>query len=296
MCDNLNKEALTVSQVVSALKNSLRPLYLDGEVNFIIRIIFEKLMNYSRTAILVRGENIVEPDTLARFQSIVEELKSGKPIQYIFGEARFYGRDFAVNAHTLIPRPETEQIIDLIDKDNKAADLHVLDIGTGSGCIAVTLARILRFPIVDALDISAQALEVAAANAAKFKVKINLINADILNYHSDVIYDIIVSNPPYICASEQKDMEANVLDYEPHSALFVPDDNPLLFYTRITEFAKTNLRAGGGIYFEINPRFAEDIKNLLIDAGMEKVQIHEDIYFKLRFVSAHKPKPKPLFL
>lgn len=296
MFDNLNSKALSVSNTVSALKNSLRPLYPDGEVNFIIRIIFEKLMNYSRTDILVRGDNIVEPETLARIQSIVEELKCGKPIQYIFGEARFYGRDFIVDKHTLIPRPETEQIIELIDNDNKGSDLRVLDIGTGSGCIAVTLARILRFPVVDALDISAKALEVAAANAAKFKVKVNLINADIFSFHTDTVYDIIVSNPPYICASEQKDMEANVLDFEPHSALFVPDDNPLLFYKRITGFAKTNLRPGGAIYFEINPRFADNVKQLLLDAGMVHVKIHEDICFKLRFVSAHKPKPKPLFL
>lgn len=296
MIDNQVDTPLTVSQTVRALKDSLRPLYPDGEVNFIIRIIFEKLMNYSRTDILVRGDNIMDPGTSTRIQHIVDELKSGKPIQYIFGEARFYGRDFLVNSHTLIPRPETEQLIDLIDKDNKDTDLRVIDIGTGSGCIAVTLARILRFPIVDALDISKEALAVTAENAAKFKVKINLINADIFTYQSDVIYDIIVSNPPYICTEEKKDMEMNVLDYEPHSALFIPDDNPLLFYKRITEFACTNLKRGGSIYFEINPRFAEDVKQLLIDAGMERVKIHEDIYFKLRFVSAWRPKPKPLFL
>ncbi|MCH5216655.1 MAG: peptide chain release factor N(5)-glutamine methyltransferase [Muribaculaceae bacterium] len=296
MYDSIIEHSRTVSQVVQEIKNSLRHLYSDGEVNYIIRIIFEKLMNYSRTDIIVRHDNVIESDTGNRIRQIIDELLTGKPIQYIFGEARFYGRDFFVNSHTLIPRPETEQIIEIIDNDNKDKDLRVLDIGTGSGCIAVTLARILKFPTIDALDISEEALAVAAENASKFKVKINLINADIFNYNPNDTYDIIVSNPPYVCNDEKMDMYVNVLDFEPHSALFVPNDNPLVFYKRITELAQTNLKAGGGIYFEINPRFANEIETLLLNAGMEKVKIIEDIHYKLRFASARKPKLKHLFL
>ena len=296
MYDSIIEHSRTVSQAVQEIKNSLRHLYSDGEVNYIIRIIFEKLMNYSRTDIIVRHDNVIESDTGNRIRQIIDELLTGKPIQYIFGEARFYGRDFFVNSHTLIPRPETEQIIEIIDNDNKDKDLRVLDIGTGSGCIAVTLARILKFPTIDALDISEEALAVAAENASKFKVKINLINADIFNYNPSDTYDIIVSNPPYVCNDEKMDMNVNVLDFEPHSALFVPNENPLVFYKRITELAKTNLKAGGGIYFEINPRFANEIETLLLNAGMEKVKIIEDIHYKLRFASARKPKLKHLFL
>lgn len=291
----MTQDMPTVNATVAMMKNSLRPLYNTGEVNYIIRIIFKKLMNYNRTDMIVNGENVMDPLTLDHIKKIISELLTGKPIQYILHEARFYGRNFFVDNSTLIPRPETEGLIDIIDKESKSSDLNVLDIGTGSGCIAITLAQILKFPIVDAIDISENALKVAGENANRFKVHINFIHADILHYHSDKMYNIIVSNPPYICENEKKDMEKNVLDYEPASALFVPNNDPLLFYKAITAFAKTNLCPGGGLFFEINPLFADRIYSMLVNEGFMDVKISEDICYRLRFAEGHKPKPKPLF-
>ncbi|WP_431157486.1 peptide chain release factor N(5)-glutamine methyltransferase [Winogradskyella poriferorum] len=223
-----------------------------------------------------------ETDT---FFEVLEELKSQKPIQYILGETEFYGLKFKVNQNVLIPRPETEELVDWIIKSNKSRfePLKILDIGTGSGCIAVSLAKHLSNAQVYALDISSEALQVAQGNAMVNGTEINFINADILDVKSyqsvfnETSFDIIVSNPPYVRQSEQLEMKPNVLDHEPHLALFVEDNNALVFYKAIIDFATRHLSSNGEIYFEINQYLGEETKQLLIDAHFKNVNLLMDL-------------------
>ena len=186
----------------------------------------------------------------------------------------------------LIPRPETEQLVDLIVDENSASDLRVLDIGTGSGCIAISLARALKFAQVDALDVSRDALAVARENAAALKVRVNFFESDILSPQPAARYDIIVSNPPYVCWNERESMECNVKDYEPGQALFVPDNDPLLFYKAIAPYAAQSLEKGGRLYLEINQRFGQEVKKLLEENGLDEIRIIEDSYGNTRFAAA----------
>ncbi|MDE6217635.1 MAG: peptide chain release factor N(5)-glutamine methyltransferase, partial [Muribaculaceae bacterium] len=214
-----------------------------------------------------------------------------EPLQYILSLAYFYGMNFKVGPGVLIPRPETEELVDMIAAASKAPDLHVLDVGTGSGCIAIALSRNLRFADVDAIDFSEKALSYARENAEALKANVNFIHADIFSWTpKENDYDIIVSNPPYIDEQEMESMDSNVLDYEPREALFVPDDNPLLYYRRIAEVASEALRPGGHIYFEINPRHADSLKQLLEDFGFSDVEVTLDIHARKRFISALWPE------
>ena len=217
---------------------------------------------------------------------MIIRLQRHEPLQYVIGSARFHGHKFKVTPVTLIPRPETEQLVDLIIDENPAADLRVLDMGTGSGCIAISLARALKFPQVDALDISRDALAIARENAQALKVKVRFFESDMLLPQPDARYDIIVSNPPYICWSEREAMERNVIDYEPGHALFVPDNDPLLFYKAIVPYAARSLERGGHLYLEINQRFGDEVRRLLMDNGFDEVRILEDSYGKVRFAAA----------
>ncbi|MDE6682525.1 MAG: peptide chain release factor N(5)-glutamine methyltransferase, partial [Muribaculaceae bacterium] len=204
--------------------------------------------------------------------------------------AYFYGMNLSVDSSTIITRPETEELVDMIVKEwSGSSDLRVLDIGTGSGAIAIALARNLPFSQVTAIDISQDALKAAQRNAEKLKAKIRFLNEDVFRYEPDPhSFDIIVSNPPYIDESEKAAMESNVLDYEPHTALFVPDATPLIFYSRIAEIASAALTEKGMLYFEINPRHSEELCDLLRNEGFADVEIHRDIHGKERFISARK--------
>jgi release factor glutamine methyltransferase len=214
-----------------------------------------------------------------------------EPIQYIFGSARFYGNSLKVTHATLIPRPETEELVALIDKENRETDLRVLDVGTGSGCIAITLARVLRFPIVDAIDISEDALAVAQENAQSLRVNVNFKKGDALAMEmpKTPIYDIIVSNPPYIADKEREDMSQNVLQYEPHTALFVPDNDPLRFYRAIGDYGTKALKGGGRLYFEINPLYVEEMRAMLDAMGYKEIRVVRDLPGKERMMVAVKP-------
>lgn len=274
------------------IKDTLSPIYSKGEIKNIIRIIFENLKNYSQVDIIMNRDEILSDFIKQKIDVILKRLLNREPIQYIFSEAYFQGMTLKVSPDTLIPRPETEELVDIIIKENNHSDLRILDIGTGSGAIAIALARALRFPVVDAIDISSEAIDIAKENAISLKVKINFMIKDILSIENppENIYDIIVSNPPYITNEEKTSMEVNVLDYEPHSALFVPDNEPLLFYTAISSYAKQALRPGGRIYFEINNKFSKETANLLSDCGFSSVNITKDMYGLDRFVSAIKPQ------
>ena len=251
-----------------------------------IRVICEDVFNYDQVDVALRQKSELPEFAQERIADIITRLQRHEPLQYIVGSARFHGHKFKVTPATLIPRPETAQLVDMIVDENTAPDLRVLDMGTGSGCIAISLARALKFPQVDALDISRDALAVARENAQALKVKVRFFESDMLAPQPDGRYNIIVSNPPYICWSERESMDRNVKDYEPGQALFVPDNDPLLFYKAIAPYAARSLEHGGRLYLEINQRFGNEIKRLLEDNGFDEVRIIEDSFGKVRFAAA----------
>ncbi len=272
------------------LRSSLRPLYGDRETEAIIRIIFHHLKGWNLTDMLIHEPEPLSPFIKSEVEKILQRLLRYEPIQYITGEARFHGLELHVTPDVLIPRPETAELVDIIADDaQERTDLKVLDIATGSGCIAIALARTLRFPQVTALDISPAAIKIAEENARNLKTDIRFICADIFGWNTPDQFDIIVSNPPYIDESEKATMEKNVLDYEPHTALFVPDDDPLRFYKRITTLADSLLTKGGRLYFEINPRHAAELSRLLTSKGFLDVEILKDSFGKDRFLRAIHP-------
>lgn len=275
--------------LLKKLRDALRPIYGNGETEAIIRIIFHYLKGWNTVDLLVHEQDTASEFLQGEVEKILERLLKHEPIQYITGEARFHGLQLKVTPNVLIPRPETAELVDLIvdDADGKE-DLRVLDICTGSGCIAVALARSLKFPVITAVDISAAALEVARENSAALKAKVKYVEADIFKWVPKDTFDIIVSNPPYIDESEKSGMDDNVLKYEPSQALFVPDENPLIFYKRIAEIGIKTLMAGGRLYLEINPRHAVPLSDYLMDMGFLEVEIRKDSFDKERFITASK--------
>lgn len=284
----MNNE-VTLWQMSQYIRDRLESIYPKGETDGFTRIIYHHVLNYEPVDILLHKDSVLPDFVIDKIRKVVDALLEHEPIQYIFGEADFYGRSFAVDRSTLIPRPETAELVDIIADENKDSDLRVLDAGTGSGCIAVSLALTLRFPAVTAVDISEEALSVAAKNAARYKAKVRFRSADILSMiPADNEYDIIVSNPPYIADSEKTEMDKNVLDYEPAGALFVPDSDPLRFYRALAKYGVTALKPGGKIYFEINSHFPEEMRLLLKEYGYDDVLLRRDMQGLYRFASAIK--------
>ena len=279
---------MKLKEAIEQLRSGLAGVAEPQEVQAMIRIICEDIFNYDQVDVALRQESELPDFAQERVTEIIARLRRHEPLQYIVGSARFHGHRFKVTPAVLIPRPETEQLIDMIVDENPASDLRVLDMGTGSGCIAISLARALRFAQVDALDVSRDALAVARENAAALKVKVRFFESDMLSPQPPARYDIIVSNPPYVCWSERESMERNVLDYEPGQALFVPDNDPLLFYKAIAAYATASLERGGRLYLEINQRFGNEVKRLLEGNGFDEVRIIEDSYGKTRFAAAVK--------
>ena len=279
----------TVDQMRKLMLDRLGPKYGAGEAKSMISLIFHALKGWNPTQLIINGNLQVSSYLTEKIDDILRRLDKDEPIQYILGEARFYGLDLLVTPDVLIPRHETEELVDLIVKENERKDLDVLDICTGSGAIAVALSRYLPFSHVTALDISAGALEIAHKNADKLHADINFIKEDVFLYlPNPESFDIIVSNPPYIARQEEKEMDANVLLYEPHMALFVPDENPLIFYSRIAEIANIGLKKDGRIYLEINPLYADSMLALYKDSGFRDVRLIKDISHRQRFLTACK--------
>lgn len=267
------------------MKNSLIPLYGKGETEAIIRIIFHYLKGWNLTDILIHKNEPLSDYIKNEIDIILKRLLTYEPIQYITGEARFHGMMMKVEQGVLIPRPETEQLVDLIIDENRGReDLKVLDICTGSGCIALALARNLPFSQVLAIDFSPVALKIAKENSEILKTKIKIIKADIFEWTTTEKFDIIVSNPPYVMDKEALQMEKNVLNYEPHEALFVRDDNPLVFYKRITDIAKDSLKENGKLYFEINPMVSGILKQMMGKKGLRNIEIYKDSFGQDRFI------------
>ncbi|MEE9363333.1 MAG: peptide chain release factor N(5)-glutamine methyltransferase [Cellulophaga sp.] len=261
--------------------------YPKEEVDSFFYLLVDAFLGLERFILAIEPEYNVAKNKEAPLFSGLSDLKLEKPIQYIIGKTHFYDLEFQVNKSVLIPRPETEELVDWIVSEykNTNSELRILDIGTGSGCIAISLAKNLPNAKVFALDVSINALAVAKQNAKVNEVNIEFIEADILDVDSlDCKFDVIVSNPPYVRELEKKEMSKNVLEEEPGLALFVSDENPLVFYKSIAKFSKGNLKENGTLYFEINQYLGRETKNLIENIGFKEIELRKDMYGKNRML------------
>jgi len=270
------------------LYDTLLPLYDVYEARSIARQVMHEAFGIDLEGIIMGRDRFLQPADKARLAEMTRRLGNGEPVQYVLGRAALCGLTFAVDSHTLIPRPETGQLVELI-KDSGISPTSILDIGTGSGCIAICLKK--RFPAsrVVAIDKSEGALRVARRNALRHKVRIEFRLADALSLPRDgEKFSLIVSNPPYVCSKEAAAMHRNVLYFEPHEALFVPDSDPLLFYRAITDYAAEALTADGQLWFEINPAYWRELQCLIEERNFRDVTIMEDFFHKKRFAHAYR--------
>ena len=285
---------MTLKSLKTYFNNALLGYYPETEVNSFFYMLTESILEMRRIDVALKLEELIKGEVYNKFQSATERLQKYEPIQYIIGDTEFYGLNFKVDASVLIPRPETEELVSWIINDIKAQQtnketLNILDIGTGSGCIAITLAKHLPNAKVFALDISKDALIVAKTNAALNEVDISFLEENVLDWSSDELkFDIIVSNPPYVRELEKDMMTDNVLKHEPHLALFVKDDDPLLFYREITQISKQILNSTGQLYFEINEYLGEDTQHLMQKEGFERIEMKQDIFDKDRMIKGVK--------
>ena len=274
----------------------LAQVYDEGEAKAIARLAYEVRFGLTFTDLCLGKDTQLSADDQAQAAEICRRLLQQEPVQYVLGQAEFCGRTMMVNEHVLIPRPETEELCqwvvsEMSDERLEVRDFSILDIGTGSGCIAVTLAAALPQAEVTAWDISAEALQVARENARRSGVTVTFQQVDMLNTRHVPLatqWELIVSNPPYICYKERAMMESNVLDHEPHTALFVPDDDPLLFYHAIAEYGQKALKVGGWLYFEINPLYADELTDMFCAMSYHDIETKEDQYGKQRMIRARR--------
>lgn len=283
----MNNSEFTIRNCRELISEELNTLYPPGEISSLSIMILEKLTGDRFSSLLASPEKPVTIETWDKFNEICDLLKKFRPIQYILGETEFMGRTFRVRPGILIPRPETEELVDLVTRENLMPSMKVLDIGTGSGVIAVSLALNMDNPDVTAVDKDIEIIRIAEENSLLNGAVVKFTREDILNPSSDhPEYDIIVSNPPYVMQKEKSLMSPVVLDNEPHDALFVPDNDPLLFYRAIVAFAEEHLIPGGRLYLEINESLGPDTCGLVERAGYNPVRLIDDINGKNRFISA----------
>lgn len=270
-----------MKQLIDYIISELRGFYPEEELRELAYWIIEESTGMTRTQILT---DCKDTQNISNMEIILQKLRAHEPIQYIFGHTEWKGLDLRVTPDTLIPRPETAELVEwILQEADRDKPLSVLDIGTGSGCIAIALKKAAPKWQVTGLDISEEALVVAKENAIRNKVEVNWLQADILSLIANnplPIADIIVSNPPYICDSEKKDMDARVLDYEPHSALFVPDTDPLLFYRQIASLASSPSL----VFFEINEAYGNEVCAMMEQMGYSDIRLKNDMYGKPRMV------------
>ncbi len=273
--------------MIKEITLQLVPQYSDAEARSIAILLMCNITGLSYTELLIHTPSLNEEQE-EELRKKIERVKKNEPLQYVLGETIFYGRRFKCDQRALIPRPETEELTDWIINDvSNEGNIRILDIGCGSGCIAITLAKELKNSTVTALDISKEAISLTEENCNMNNCQVECINEDIFNF-TDTQYDIIVSNPPYICDYEAANMESNVIDYEPHLALFVPDNSPLKFYEKITEYAARNLRSRGKLYFEINRKYGKEMQLLLEKFGFINIELRKDISNNDRMIKGEK--------
>ena len=283
----------TMKDMMDFYHTELTSLYNNSEINAIIRTSFQHVLGFSNTEIVTKATTNMNQSDLLKLYDGCKKLKQRVPLQYVLGEAWFYHLKFKVNKHVLIPRPETEELVDLIIKENKNT-ASFFDIGTGSGCIPISIKKNNAQASVFACDISRNALEIAKKNAELNSVEITFFEADALNAKSlepnlQITVDVIVSNPPYIKVTEKSSLQKQVIDYEPHLALFVEDDDAIIFYKKIIDLCHSKLKDGGRLYFELNPLSAEMVEAYAIDTKLFKqVELIKDMSGNLRFFKAVK--------
>ncbi len=304
-----------MKQTIQTLKEALSPHYETREVKAITRLLLEEVCGLTYTQIVMQADDPLPDDQRKKLADMATLLAQGIPVQQVLGYTWFCGRKFGVSSDVLIPRPETEELVNMIVENfvQKSVDnpeitdsrsvetssdnavYNLVDIGTGSGCIALSLAQDIKGAFVTAVDLSTGALTIAESNAKSLGINnVKFVQTDILKEETEDfstelstgLYDAIVSNPPYICQSEAQEMESHVLDHEPHLALFVPDQDPLLFYRAIAKFALRHLKQNGGLYFEINAAYGSETSQLLRELGYHNVTLHQDFTGRDRFVLA----------
>jgi release factor glutamine methyltransferase len=294
---------MTIKQYRAHFNKSIKHLYPTSEIDSFFFLILEEYIGFKRIDIVLKSDFYIDQESLNLMQIATKQLEQEIPIQYIIGKTEFFGLPFNINKEVLIPRPETEELVEQVIKEvsliktyktasNEATNekqITILDIGTGSGCIAISLKKQLPGSKISAIDLSDKALRVAKKNAALNKVDINFIHLDILKTNNlDKLYDVIVSNPPYVRELEKKEMKNNVLNNEPHLALFVDNKNPLLFYNKIAELAKKFLTKNGQLHLEINQYLGKETIKLLAEKGFKNIQLKKDIFGNDRIITAFK--------
>jgi release factor glutamine methyltransferase len=288
-----------MKQTIDYIHSELSGLYPPREVDQFVALLLRHVCGMTRADIIVHKDRVLPENLTSEIHRFTLRLKQYEPIQYVFGSAPFLDYEFRVTPAVLIPRPETEELVELITAESPESGLRVLDVGTGSGCIASSLALRLKTPTVTAFDVSPDALAVARDNADRLGADVAFREVDILTFDASGeagAYDVIVSNPPYVCDSERAEMEPNVLRYEPELALFVPDADPLRFYRRIAELGLTLLTPGGRLYFEINARFGRETEAMLAALGYTELRTLRDIHGRERITSARKPNSNPAII
>ena len=288
---------MNINKFRDYFNKTLKKLYPTSEIDTFLFLLLEEYLNFKRIDVVLKSNFEISPEDLTLLKSSTKLLEQEVPIQYILGKTEFYGFPFILNEHVLIPRPETEELVtsvlnkisklELLHPIEKEKKLKILDIGTGSGCIPISLKRSLPFAEITAIDIANEALIIAQKNASLNKVNINFIQQNILKTTGlDDIYDIIISNPPYVRVSEKIEIKNNVLKNEPHLALFVEDNNPLIFYSKIAELAKSHLTKNGTLFFEINQYLGKETVELIKLKGFNKIQLKKDIFGHDRIIIA----------
>jgi release factor glutamine methyltransferase len=293
-----------MQQTLQCIQQHLQGLYPASEIKSFAYLILEFVCKKDKQVLLRDKDNQLSPNELIQIQEIIEELKKFRPIQYILGETEFYGMKFKVNENVLIPRPETEELVDWIirsvsnlsPQERKISTRSILDIGTGSGCIAAALAKHIPDASVLALDISEKTLEIALQNVQINGVTVSFFQRDIFENNPlaglRLPFSIIVSNPPYIVPSEKQQMSPNVLNYEPHQALFVPEEQPLLFYERIADLGLEHLEKNGFLFFETGSLFGKSVAEMMRKKGYQSVELLKDISGKDRMVKGQLDEDK----
>ncbi|MCJ8211138.1 peptide chain release factor N(5)-glutamine methyltransferase [Mucilaginibacter sp. RS28] len=282
----------TVKEAAEVFKQELTPLYDAFETEALQMLAVSEITGLSRAKIKAFPEIEINTTAQQKLNEVLQQLKTGKPLQYILGYEEFYGLRFEVNPSVLIPRPETEELVSwILESVNSIPSPAILDIGTGSGCIPVTLKHLLSAASVSSIDVSPEALQTAQRNAAANQVAVNFIQQDILAADLSALptnLDVIVSNPPYVTVTDKAQMHQNVTDFEPHLALFVPENDPLIFYKAIADYALTALKTGGLLFFEINESYGEQTAEILSDKEFKNIELRKDIRGKDRMMKAIK--------